>query len=55
MLLTQSERQVKKVSQFTSNLAPTEVLQGIDAALQEMGCDTRWAWCEILGFSVRVF
>lgn len=41
MLLTQSERQVVKVRQFTSSLPPLEVLQGIDAALQGMGCDTR--------------
>jgi polyhydroxyalkanoate synthesis regulator phasin len=41
MLLTQSERQVVKVRQFTSSLPPLEVLQGIDAALQAMGCDTR--------------
>eukprot|EP00622_Pseudochattonella_farcimen_P006518 FR742335.1.p1 GENE.FR742335.1~~FR742335.1.p1 ORF type:complete len:196 (+),score=24.27 FR742335.1:68-589(+) len=43
MLLTQSERQVKKVSQFTSvkGLTPIQVLDGIDEVLQGMGCDTR--------------
>lgn len=41
LLLTQSERNVVKVRQFTSALPPLEVLTGIDQALQEMGCDTR--------------
>ena len=33
--------QVVKVRQFTSARPPLEVLEGIDAALQAMGCDTR--------------
>ena len=41
MLLSQSERQVVKVRQFTSSMPPLDVLRGIDAALQQMGCDTR--------------
>jgi len=41
LLLTQSERNVVKVRQFTSALPPLEVLTGIDKALQDMGCDTR--------------
>lgn len=41
LLLSQAERNVVKVRQFTSALPPLEVLNGIDQALKNMGCDTR--------------
>lgn len=39
-LLSQADSTVK-TRQFTSSLPPLEVLNGIDKAMQEMGCDTR--------------
>jgi serine/threonine protein kinase len=41
MFRTQSEKQTKRVYQFTSNTPPDELLDGIASALAEMGCETR--------------